>query len=59
MGLETCLNPSILWLLTIIYYKTLMIYILNLTKKKILSKKSFVDVVAFLNWQTWQKKEIK
>jgi hypothetical protein len=25
MELETCLNPSILWLVTIVYYKTLMI----------------------------------
>ncbi len=30
--LDTCLNPSILWLLIIFYCKKMTIYILNLTK---------------------------
>jgi hypothetical protein len=30
--LETCLNPSILWLPNIIYCKNLTIYIFNLTQ---------------------------
>ncbi len=52
MELEICLNPSILWLDTIVYYKKLMIYIFNLTQFDFfLSKMSLVDVVAPINWQ--------
>ncbi len=55
--LKICLNPSILSLLTIIYCKTLTIYISNLTKNLLFAlKKSFVDVVASLKWQKWQEK---
>jgi hypothetical protein len=50
--LENCLKPSILWLPTILYCKKLTIYILNLTNFDFsLLRKSFVDVVAFLNWK--------
>jgi hypothetical protein len=33
--LETCLNPSTLWLLNIFYCKKLITYILNLAKKNL------------------------
>jgi hypothetical protein len=52
--LEVCLNLSILLLLTIIYCKTLTMYIFNFKKfKKNLSKISFANVVAPLIWQNW------
>jgi hypothetical protein len=55
--LETCLNLSILWLPVIIYYKNLMIYVLNLTQFDFRFKKSFVDVVALFNCQKLATKE--
>jgi purine-cytosine permease-like protein len=56
MWLETCLNPSILWLLIIFCCKKLTMYVFNFTKK-ILSKKSFLDVVAPLNCQKLATRE--
>jgi hypothetical protein len=40
--LETCFNPSILWLPTIIYYKKLKIYIFNLTQFDFFSLKKIL-----------------
>ncbi len=52
MELETSLNPSILWILTIICCKNLTKYILNLTKFDFfLDNFFFIDVVALLKWQ--------
>jgi hypothetical protein len=56
MWLETCLNLSILWLLIIFCCKNLTMNVFNF-KKKILSKKSFFDVVAPLNCQKLATRE--
>jgi hypothetical protein len=53
MELESCLNHSILWLIIIFYYKKFNDVHFEINKNILffLSKKSFVDVFAPLNWQ--------
>jgi hypothetical protein len=51
MELKSYLNHPILWLIIIFYYKKINDVHFKIENFFFLSKKSFVDVVAPLNWQ--------